>query len=50
MHMVLQEQHTGLTATPGRALVRDRSGWDSPGKLSMLEEQVVGRQREQEDL
>lgn len=48
--IVLQQQHAGLTATPRRALVRERNGWDPPGRPSMLEEQVGGRQREEEDL
>lgn len=50
MQIVLQQQHAGLTATPRRALVRERNGWDPPGRPSMREEQVGGRQREEEDL
>lgn len=39
--LVLQQQHTGLTAMPGRAPVRE-NGWDPPRKPSILKEWTGG--------
>lgn len=44
--IVLQQQH----ATPGRALVWERNGWNPSGRPSTPEEWVGGRQRDAEDL